>query len=548
MTESNKVPSTSSMADTQTATTSNKQVSSNTDDLILTIDNGTQSVRALLFDLKGNLVAKSRIELEAYFSKNPGWAEQNADYFWQMLAQCCQQLWQQDEVIKNSYREKITAVTVTTQRGTIINLDKNAQPLRPAILWLDQRICQQNKPMPWYWRLAFSVIGQSKVVNYFRRKAQANWLQQNEPKVWQKTDKFLLLSAFLTHKLTGEFKDSVGSIVGYLPFDYKKQNWASAWDWKWHALPVKRSMLPTLVKPGELLGTITPEAAKQTGLKAGVKLIASASDKACEVLGSGCISPDTASLSYGTTATINTNNAKYVEPQAFIPPYPSAIPDNFNSEVMIYRGFWMVNWFKQEFGQNEIAKAQTLGVTPESLFDQLVAQVPPGSMGLMLQPYWSPGLKNLEAKGAIIGFGDVHTRAHIYRSILEGLAYALREGKETLEKRQKRKITRLIVSGGGSQSDAALQLTADIFNLPAHRPHTYETSGLGAAINAAVGSGYFDDYQQAIDEMTRIEQSFLPNKANVQLYQKLYLKVYRKMYRQLKPIYHEIKKITGYPE
>ena len=535
----------------ETNSTPDKQSESQTpspDDLILTIDNGTQSVRALLFDLKGNLVAKSRIELEAYFSSNPGWAEQNADYFWQMLTQCCQQLWQQDEVINKGYRERVTAVTVTTQRGTVINLDKNAQPLRPAILWLDQRLCQQNKPMPWYWRLAFSVIGQSKVVDYFRRKAQANWLQQNEPKVWQKTDKFLLLSGFLTHKLTGEYKDSVGSIVGYLPFDYKKQNWASSWDWKWHALPVKRSMLPTLVKPGEVLGTITPEAAEQTGLKAGIELVASASDKACEVLGSGCISPDTASLSYGTTATINTNNAKYVEPQSFIPPYPSAIPDNFNSEVMIYRGFWMVNWFKQEFGQNEIEKAQTLGVSPESLFDQLVAQVPPGSMGLMLQPYWSPGLKNLEAKGAIIGFGDVHTRAHIYRSILEGLAYALREGKETLEKRQKQKITRLIVSGGGSQSDAALQLTADIFNLPAHRPHTFETSGLGAAINAAVGKGYFENYQQAIDNMTRIEQSFLPNQRNVQLYNKLYLKVYRKMYRQLKPIYHEIKKITGYPE
>jgi sugar (pentulose or hexulose) kinase len=518
------------------------------DDLILTIDNGTQSVRALLFDLKGNLVAKSRIELEAYFSNSPGWAEQDANYFWQMLGQCCQLLWRQPDVINNNYRARVSAVTVTTQRGTVVNLDKNGQPLRPAILWLDQRLCQKNKAMPWYWRIAFAAIGQSKVVDYFRRKSQANWLEQHEPDVWHKTNKYLLLSGFLTYQLTGKYRDSIGSIVGYLPFNYKKQCWAGRWDWKWHALPVKASMLPTLIKPGELLGEITAEAAAITGIALGTKLIASASDKACEVLGSGCISPDTASLSYGTTATINTNNHKYVEPQAFIPPYPSAIPDNFNSEVMIYRGFWMVNWFKQEFGQSEIDKAQTLGVSAESLFDQLVAQVPPGSMGLMLQPYWSPGLKNLEAKGAIIGFGDVHTRAHIYRSILEGLAYALREGKETLEKRQRKKITQLMVSGGGSQSDAALQLTADIFNLPAHRPHTFETSGLGAAINAAVGCDYFNDYQQAIKAMTRIEQTFLPNPDNVSLYNKLYKQVYRKMYRQLKPIYQEIKKITGYPE
>ena len=518
------------------------------EDLILTIDNGTQSVRALLFDLNGNLVEKSQITLNAYFSKNPGWAEQEANYFWEMLGQCCQQLWQKSTVQQQGLRERVVAVTVTTQRGTVINLDKNGQPLRPAILWLDQRLCKNNAKMPWYWRIAFACIGQTKVVDYFRRKSQANWLAEHEPDVWKKTDKFVLLSGFFTYQLTGKFKDSIGSIVGYLPFNYKAQSWAHRWDWKWKALPVKASMLPELIKPGEILGVISEQAAKATGIKIGTKVIASASDKACEVLGSGCIHPDTASLSYGTTATINTNNATYVEPQAFIPPYPSAMPNHYNSEVMIYRGFWMVNWFKKEFGQSEIDKAKTLGVSVESLFDDLVAQVPPGSMGLMLQPYWSPGLKNLEAKGAIIGFGDVHTRAHIYRSILEGLAYALREGKESLVKRQKKPITRLIVSGGGSQSDAALQLTADIFNLPTHRPHTYETSGLGAAINAAVGCQYYKDYQQAIKYMTRIDQTFMPMQENVLLYNKLYKQVYQKMYRQLKPIYQQIKKITGYPE
>jgi sugar (pentulose or hexulose) kinase len=529
-----------------------EQPKNKTDELILTIDNGTQSMRALLFDLQGNLVAKSKITLTAYFSENPGWAEQHSDYFWQKLGLACQELWQQPKVVEQKLKEKISAVTLTTQRGTVVNLDKNGQALRPAILWLDQRLSDldttQKKSLPWYWRTAFKLIGQTDIIHYFRRKAQANWFAQKQAELWQKTDKFLLLSGFLTYQLTGELKDSIGCQVGYLPFDYKKQQWANKHDWKWRALAIKKSQLPELVKPGELLGAITEQAAKHTGLPIGLKLIASASDKACEVLGSGCIEPSTASLSYGTTATINTNNARYVEPQAFIPPYPSAIPNQYNSEVMIYRGFWMVNWFKKEFGQRELLKAQQLGVSPESLFDDLVNKVPPGSMGLMLQPYWSPGLKNLEAKGAIIGFGDVHTRAHIYRAILEGLAYALKEGKETLERRQKQKITRLIISGGGSQSNAAMQLTADIFNLPVHRPHTFETSGLGAAINVAVGLGYYDDYQTAVKNMTRIESSFQPNTENVELYQQLYQQVYLKMYRQLKPIYQTIRKITGYPE
>ena len=116
---------------------------------------------------------------------------------------------------------------------------------------------------------------------------------------------------------------------------------------------------------------------------------------------------------------------------------------------------------------------------PESLFDDLVAAAPPGSMGLVLQPYWTPGIRHPgpEAKGAIIGFGEAHTRAHVYRAILEGLGYALRDGRERIERRTKVALTELRVSGGGSQSDAAMQLTADIFRLPAMRPHTSETSG-----------------------------------------------------------------------
>ena len=524
--------------------TPNDTPQANKSGYILAIDNGTQSIRALLFDVRGELVAKSKVELVPYYSDHPGWAEQDANYFWQKLGQACQQLWQQDGVSAKD----VMAVTLTTQRDTVVNVNEHGVPLRPAIVWLDQRLSEHNKPMPWYWRLAFTLVGQADAVDYFRRKAKSNWIAQHQRDIWQNTHKFLLLSGFLTHKLTGEFKDSVAATVSYLPFSYRKLSWSSKLDWKWQAIPITADMLPELVAPGGVLGHITDEASALTGIPAQLPLFAAASDKACEVLGSGCTTPDVASLSYGTTATVNTNNAKYVEPLPFIPPFPSAIPQQYNSEVMIYRGFWMVSWFKNQFGQREMLKAQDLGVAPESLFDELVEQVPPGSMGLMLQPYWSPGLQNLEAKGAILGFGDVHTRAHIYRAILEGLAYALREGKERLEKRQGVKIERLVVSGGGSQSDAAMQLTADIFNLPASRPHTFETSGLGAAMNAAVGLGIYQDYQQARDEMTRVRDTFHPNPEHVALYQQLYQQVYLKMYRQLKPIYQTIKRITGYPK
>jgi sugar (pentulose or hexulose) kinase len=309
------------------------------------------------------------------------------------------------------------------------------------------------------------------------------------------------------------------------------------------------AILVDLVAPAGQLGVITAQAAQETGIPEGLALIASAADKACEVIGAGCLAPEKGCLSYGTTATINTTHRKYVEPIPLIPPYPSAIPGAYNLEIQIYRGFWMVSWFKHEFGQQEQLLADETGVEPEVLFDELVRQVPPGSMGLVLQPYWSPGLKTPgpEAKGAVIGFGDVHTRAHLYRAILEGLGYALREGKERTEERTHVPITELHVAGGGSQSDAAMQLTADIFGLPAARPHLYETSGLGAAIDAAVGLGLQPDFDTAVKSMTHISQTFEPIKRNHEIYNGLYKEVYMKMYHRLQPLYKAIREITGYP-
>jgi sugar (pentulose or hexulose) kinase len=209
----------------------------------------------------------------------------------------------------------------------------------------------------------------------------------------------------------------------------------------------------------------------------------------------------------------------------------------------------MVSWFKQEFGHPELILAEERGVDPEDLFDELVDRVPPGSMGLVLQPYWSPGLKvpGPEAKGAVIGFGDVHTRAHLYRAILEGLAYALREGKERTEKRSGVQITELRVSGGGSQSDAAMQITTDIFGLPTARPHIYETSGLGAAIDATVGLKIHPDFDTAVKTMTRVSRVFNLDPHNQVIYDGLYNRVYKRLYSRLKPLYEEIQEITGYP-
>lgn len=516
------------------------------DDYILAIDNGTQSVRALLFDLHGRIVARSQVHLHAYFSVHPGWVEHEAEAYWQALCAACQRLWAENTIRK----EAIKGVAVTTQRGTVISLDKNGQPLRPAIVWLDQRRTTEVPPISPFWRAAFKLARVDGTINFFRGEAETNWIKAHQPEIWDRTDKFLLLSGYLNYRLCGRFIDSAGSQVGYIPFDYKRLAWARPGDWKWQALAIERDMLPELVAPGDEIGRIEADAAAATGIPLGLPLIAAAADKACEVTGAGCLEPQIGCISYGTTATINTTSRKYLEVTPFIPPYPAALPGAYSIEVQIFRGYWMVNWFKEQFAHYEQSLAAEQGIAPETLFDDLLNAVPPGSMGLMLQPYWTPGIKlpGPEAKGAVIGFGDVHTRAHFYRAILEGLAYALREGKERIEQRSDVPITSLRVSGGGSQSDAAMQLTADIFGLPTARPHIYETSGLGAAINAAVGLKLHPDFPTAIREMTRIGRVFEPHAQHRRIYNDLYHRVYRKMYGRLQPLYKAIQAITGYPD
>jgi len=375
-------------------------------DLLLAVDVGTQSVRAIAFDREGQLVARARVAFEpAFDSPQPGWAERDPESYWQGLAQACQTLWQQVDPAR------IAALALTTQRGTVVSADDSGRPLRPAVGWADQRLCTQPPPLGPGWTIAFRAAGAFGLVQQLQRQAEANWLAQHEPERWARTARFMLLSGWLSHRLVGDWVDSVGCQVGFVPFDSRRQRWAGRFDWRWRALAVRPSQLPRLVPPGRPLGGLSESAANEIGLPARLPVIAAAADKACEVLGCGALAPTDAHLSFGTTATINTTQARYVEVQRLLPAYPAALPGAFNTEIQIARGFWLVSWFRDEFAPLERALAAERGIAPEALLDELIASVPPGAQGLTLQPFWSPGLRDPgpEARGAIIGFGGEHT-------------------------------------------------------------------------------------------------------------------------------------------
>ncbi|WP_310620014.1 FGGY-family carbohydrate kinase [Flexibacterium corallicola] len=511
-------------------------------DTVLVIDNGTQSLRALIFDFQGNLLFKCQLPITDYYSLEAGWSEINPGHLWELVGTACKRLWRQ-----GAAPQAVRAIAVTAQRGTLITLGSRGEVIRNSITWMDERLEANNKPLPFALRTAFFCAGVSQSINKIREEAKVNWLAQNEPESWKQTQKVLQVSGFLNYRLTGLYKDSVASQVGYVPFDYKNKRWANSSHFLWKLFDVKASQLPELVQPGESIGPLNEEAASHLGLAPDLPVIAAASDKACEVVGSGAIDPTVACISYGTRATINIHSKTYFEIERPLPAYPAGVPDMFTPEASVILGYWMVNWFKNEFGHPEILRSQEMDTPTEAFFDELLEKTPPGSNGLVLYPKWGKDNgQNKNNKGAIIGFGEYHTRGHFYRSIIEGIAYELKYGLRKIERKSRMPVKTLRVSGGGSQSDAIMQITADIFGVTTERPHTFETAGLGAAISASVGIGVHNDFPSAMECMTRQTDIFTPDPETKELYKQLYNDVFRKIPGRLAPLNSALQSILPY--
>lgn len=505
--------------------------------LVLTFDFGTQSVRTALIDNRGNIKGIAKIPYDpVYFSVEKGFAEQDPDLYWNFAMQSLIKLMSENKDLGNS----IIGASITTFRDSSVQLDKNNKPIRPCILWLDQRMAKAKEKLPLISKIAFRLVGMTNTIELNRRRTVAHWLKENEPDIWSKTKKYVNISTYLTYKLTGVLADSPSSLTGHYPIDFKKRRWYKKGHLKGDIFGIHPRMLPELRQPGEVIGTIKDEVADEVGLPHGIKVYATGSDKACETIGLGALSKDVGAISYGTACTIEVSNQKYHEPEKFLPAYPAAVPDWYNMDVQIYRGYWMLTWFSKNFAGELVDEAKLQHKTMEDLLNSQLSDVPPGSDGLVLQPYWGPGLSRPLAKGAIIGFSDVHTRAHLYRAIIEGIAYALKEGLEGIEKSQKHKVKRLMISGGGSQNDQICQITADIFNLPVSRVQTFETTSLGTAIATFVAAGVFENVEDAIAAMSHTTTTFIPNEVASQQYKYLYKKVYLKMFPQLKDVYKDI--------
>jgi len=508
--------------------------------LVLTIDFGTQSVRVALVNKQGEILAIEKAKYEpAYHSPKLGYAEQDPEYYFEELCTCTKRLVKDN----SSLMEDVIGISMACFRDSVVAVDKDGKPLRPAILWLDERRAEGREKLPALNQAIFKLIGMGPTIDLNRKRSMSVWMQENEPELWAKTDKFMFVSTYINKKLVGEFVDAVSSQAGHLPIDFKKGEWyKSDKHIKGSLFGVPGRMLCRLVKSGEILGHISEEASKATGFPVGMTVFAGGSDKSAETLGLGVVDDKTAAISYGTACSIEVPIEKYSDAEPFLPSYPDIVK-GYNLDVQIYRGYWMLNWFIKQFGSKG-PTVEEMVINPEMIqkYNDEMEKIEPGSNGLVLQPYWGPGLRRPLAKGAIVGFSDVHTKIHMYRAIVEGIAYALREGLELFEnKRLHHKVTSLRISGGGSQSDLICQITADIFNKPVSRIQTFECSTMGCAISAFIAHGDFKNKKEAVESMIRVSKTFTPNPENAKKYDYLFNHAYMKLYPQLKNIYKDIK-------
>jgi sugar (pentulose or hexulose) kinase len=508
--------------------------------LALTIDFGTQSVRVTIFNKQGDMLAMKRKVYEpTYHSEKPGYAEHEASFYWENLRDVTQQLKRDEPELLS----QVTTSAMTAFRGTAIMLDANKKPVRKVILWLDQRMAT-FEPFSVFHNIAYRFLGLYQTAKLNSKRTMARWVRQNEPDTWKRVKYYVALSTYFNFLLTGELTDSAANMIGHYPLDFITSKWYKPSHIKAAIFNIPISMLVPLKKPGEILGRISKEASLYLGLPQGLPIYAAGPDKAAETLGTGCLTNDVANLSYGTSVSMTIPSKKYIEPEPFLPGYPSSLPNLYNIEVHINRGYWMISWFRDNFAHKETAEAMIDKMAVEEKLNEQMMKIPPGSEGLVLSPYWGPGLRRPEAKGAIIGWSDVHTKVHLYRAIVEGIAFGIQEGFLGMQKRMKHRVKEIRVSGGGSKSDAICQITADIFNLPVSRVQTNETSSLGTAVAAFLASKDFNSPEEAVASMVRVTQTFTPNQEAGKRYAYLYKKVYAKIYPKLIGLYRDLIKFN----
>lgn len=486
---------------------------------VIGVDLGTSAVKVLLVDQQGKVVAQASADYPLQ-QPQPGYSEQNPEDWVTGTTKAIQNLLHQYKLDPG----QIEGLSYSGQMHGLVLLDQVGKVLRPAILWNDTRTSQQSAEIMQKIGPRFLEITRNRPLEGFTLP-KLLWVKEHEPEIFAQAASFVLPKDYLRYRMTGKLQMELSDAAGTVLLDVTKQEWSSE---ICEQLGIPVSLCPPLVTATKRVGTLTAAYAKQSGLHQDTAVFAGGADNACGAIGAGILDADRAMCSIGTSGVILA-----YEPDAR-PDYHGqvhffnhAVANRFYSMGVTLAAGYSLNWFKQAFGPKEDFTA----------FVKQAEQSQIGAHGLLFTPYIvgeRTPYADAKIRGSFIGVDGEQTRADFTRAVLEGIIFSFQDIFDIYAQNGKH-FKQVVSIGGGAKSELWLQIQADIFNQDVVRLESEQGPGLGAAMIAAVGLGWFSDFNACAQQFVHIKKIYHPIATHVEQYAKLH-QIYRQIYPQTKDL------------
>ncbi len=480
---------------------------------VAALDLGTSGCRTMIFDVAGSVVSSHYEEWESFYP-SPVMVEQSADQWFEKLK----------ITIKNAIQkggidsQEIVSISITNQRETIVPIDETGKALHNAIVWQDRRSTQECE-------IIKQKVGADKIyeitgltIDPYFSGSKILWFKLNKPEIYNKTHKFLLVHDYILYKLTGQFYTDFSNASRTMLFDINTLKWS---DEIASLLEIDLDKMPTPAESGVDIGEVT---SKNTDFDKKTLVVTGAGDQQAAALGVGVVEPGRIKCTTGTGSFILAflEEPQY-DPQKRVLCSCHAVPGAWVQEASIFSTGSALRWARDIVGYEEREKTEN-GKDPYDLMTELAGEIPVGANGLMFiphlagagAPYWNP-----YARGILFGLTLAHTRAEIYRAILEGVAFEVKKNINVFNELNF-KPKELRVTGGGARSKLWNQIMSDVLGIPTFKPELEEATALGAAVLAAAGAGIFPDVGKAADNICKISEKHYSNQENNLKYEAIF--------------------------
>jgi xylulokinase len=501
-------------------------------DIVVGLDSSTTATKAIAWKPDGTLAGQGRSPIPL-LSPAHNWYEQNPEDWWRSACEALR------ELFRHVNPNDIAAISISNQRETFVPLAQDGQPVRPAIVWLDQR-CEDE--VPWLTdRVGKERIHQitGKPPDLAPVAYRIAWMLRNEKELFRRTAMFVDVHGYLAWRLTGLFRTSWASADPLGLFDMERQRWSPE---VMEALELSTERLPQALRPGTVIGAVSKAAAAMTGLRVGTPLVAGGGDGQAAGLGVNALGGGRAYLNLGTAVVGGIYSNEYLTGNAWRT-MGSLTGEGYYFETSLRAGTFLIDWFAHQMCESRADAAALL-----MELETEAAAVPIGSDGLLALPYWGAVMTpywDPLARGCWIGLSGSHRRGHLYRSLLEGIALEQALVTGMIEDTTGVPVREFIAIGGGAANDLWCQIMADATGKPIRRSRTLEASSLGAAISAAVGAGLYASAQDAANAMSdKVFRETQPSKEDCVRYADL-LGTYRELYASLRGTFAKLAQFRG---